>query len=62
MFDLSGNVWEWEDSCQGAGDTAECHIRGGGHTSNETNALCKNGNHKPRNERLPYLGFRCCSD
>ena len=29
IYDLSGNVAEWEDSCQGVGSLGICHIRGG---------------------------------
>jgi sulfatase modifying factor 1 len=30
VYDLSGNVWEWEDSCNGASDEQDsCRVRGG---------------------------------
>jgi formylglycine-generating enzyme len=29
VFDLSGNVWEWEDSCDGTGSSGSCRTRGG---------------------------------
>jgi formylglycine-generating enzyme required for sulfatase activity len=29
VYDLSGNVEEWEDSCDGAGQLAQCRTRGG---------------------------------
>jgi formylglycine-generating enzyme required for sulfatase activity len=29
VYDLEGNVVEWEDSCTGTGDSAHCRLRGG---------------------------------
>lgn len=61
IFDLSGNVWEWEDSCDGAG---MCHARGGAFNyAGETWAKCVfyvDGS--PIAYRGNDIGFRCCSD
>ncbi len=67
VFDLSGNVSEWEDACDdqsGAGDY--CPMRGGsfhGGTGSGS-ADCGSGMESvPRNNSGNFsIGFRCCAD
>ena len=65
LRDLSGNVWEWEDSCSantGANDT--CHARGGYYDSTPDPLRCDYDQRFYRNAASVtdgYLGFRCCS-
>src|SRR6185295_16488134 len=33
LFDMSGNVYEWEDACTGEQGTTVCHVRGGAASS-----------------------------
>lgn len=56
LYDMSGNVWEWEDSCSGN----LCRLRGGGFklTSGECDA---NVADKVRTYTEVDVGFRCCS-
>lgn len=63
LFDMSGNVWEWSDSCeQQAGDaTTLCRRRGGSHYSDADNLRCGVNSRRPRGERNNAVGFRCCS-
>ena len=76
LYDMSGNVAEWEDSCSasaGAGDA--CVHRGGSYLDTNKQVggapslLCNSNVHnapivatKPRNTRDKEIGFRCCSD
>jgi hypothetical protein len=64
IFDMSGNVWEWIDSCSGPMFDADCMIRGGQYNSNDAQLACAPGPHAKRNQ-LPNLmtatGFRCCA-
>lgn len=68
IHDMSGNVWEWENSC--ADDTsknASCLIRGGSfQDGNEFNLRCDNSGTLPsgvnRNQALGNVGIRCCSN
>jgi len=63
VFDLSGNVIEWEDSCSSPGDGSEdtCRIRGGSiFARSESDMTCGADYVNPRSSTGPALGFRCC--
>jgi len=67
VFDMNGNVEEWEDSCTGysdadAGASDKCLVRGGYWASSELEASCLGSRPFDRNNsKLGYVGFRCCS-
>lgn len=60
LFDMSGNVREWEDSCATNDPSAPCSIRGGGFDSEESDSTCATRDQKPRDKREENVGFRCC--
>jgi formylglycine-generating enzyme required for sulfatase activity len=60
VYDLSGNVWEWEDACW----NESCAIRGGSFFLKVEPALGLNCHHIASADRdgpFSYVGFRCCS-
>jgi formylglycine-generating enzyme required for sulfatase activity len=65
VYDLAGNVVEWEDSCSGT----QCRIRGsayGTYLSDTNDSHCAGSaasyaNYAGRTQAAPTLGFRCCS-
>jgi formylglycine-generating enzyme required for sulfatase activity len=68
IFDMSGNVEEWEDSCDpvDAGATDLCRIRGGSFNDglpaeNYTCTVSTASYSQPRDVQAADLGFRCCS-
>jgi formylglycine-generating enzyme required for sulfatase activity len=68
IFDMSGNVYEWEDACDGDSGAADpCHYRGGGYFTPgppaSTNLECAGGATLARDPGAAFLdvGFRCCS-
>ncbi len=61
VYDLSGNVYEWEDACSGSnGQYDLCHLRGGTYTSDDYLA-CGTGGSLGRFNRFEDFGFRCCA-
>ena len=63
VFDLSGNVQEWEDSC--STQSGECYARGGSWASLDEycayDVECRNNRRYSRDSTSQYRGFRCCS-
>jgi len=66
VYDLTGNVWEWEDSCSGnTGSTDSCRRRGGsfgGGMGDGGNQRCDGGSALARDVSKVNVGFRCCAD
>jgi sulfatase modifying factor 1 len=64
VYDLSGNLQEWEDSCNGTtGDQDKCRVRGGAFLGRvDTFLRCNYGLHTNRGSGNGGTGFRCCSD
>jgi hypothetical protein len=66
VYDLSGNLLEWEDSCMvdPDGGVDICRLRGGAiYAGGPSDMTCDTDSD---NERLdntpPGIGFRCCYD
>jgi formylglycine-generating enzyme required for sulfatase activity len=62
VFDMSGNAWEWEDSCagdRGGGDL--CRVRGGGQHSSSAEVSCAMDYLAKREQTFKTVGFRCCA-
>ncbi len=65
IYDMSGNVSEWEDSCTGSNQTAQCLYRGGGYLDHEggtSNLRCDSAPFATVTATAPTRGFRCCYD
>lgn len=65
LFDMGGNVREWEDACESvAPDAGEesCVTRGGASDDPPTALNCDHRFTDPRKYTSVHLGFRCCSD
>ena len=63
IYDLSGNVWEWEDSCQGTTDPMDgCSYRGGSFAASKDRLRCASAEMNPRKANTyEDLGLRCCA-
>lgn len=61
LFDMSGNVWELTDTCEGDGPDDRCIRRGGSYFSVALDLGCYIKSMKPRKDVYAYVGFRCCS-
>lgn len=63
VYDLSGNVWEWEDSCNGnTGVGDSCRIRAGSSWNGSADLRCDKDNANARTYVNAGMGFRCCSE
>jgi formylglycine-generating enzyme required for sulfatase activity len=68
LFDMSGNVLEWEDSCgppggdagDQNGETDFCHTRGGSFRYPAANLRCDDGEMYTRGSPPNEVGIRCC--
>lgn len=61
VFDLSGNVWEW--NATGYFDDTRRGIAGGGFRANRIGLRCvTDDNHAVPDEANDAFGFRCCKD
>ncbi len=61
VYDLSGNVWEWEDSCNAdTGKDDNCRLRGGSFISGSSLLRCDGQNISNRSGVAQGIGFRCC--
>ncbi len=70
LYQMSGNVGEWEDSCEGATKDSLCRVRGGSYNSGPdgTAIRCDSVRKEPRipdppdsgPDPLKDIGFRCC--
>jgi len=62
LYDMSGNVAEWTDSCGTVSGETQCRLRGGSYSKTGYDTACN------ANWTLPYLfsgsdfGIRCCAD
>lgn len=61
VYDLSGNVSEWEDRCNSTGQYAVCIIRGGAFNSVSNALTCSAAYNFNRNLVDYGVGFRCCA-
>jgi len=66
IFDMSGNVGEWENTCFRAPDGGPrsedtCALRGGSYEHSDTLVRCTDGYANPRSQTFGDVGFRCCS-
>ena len=64
LYDMSGNVAEWEDACDAnVGMSDECDLRGGDvRSTNASDLECKANRTAPRASMGSAVGFRCCAD
>ena len=62
IYDMTGNVLEWEDACESSAVNSKCLTRGGWFRSPEPAALaCNKNGVRERNDASQGVGIRCCS-
>jgi hypothetical protein len=61
IFDMSGNVAEWESSCNtDLGPDDRCRVRGGGFDQDSNGMKCGADLDLARSAAAPTVGIRCC--
>ena len=61
LYHMSGNVREWEASCDAAlGSSDQCRARGGSYLSDAIELMCGAPVAEARDHTAADLGFRCC--
>jgi formylglycine-generating enzyme required for sulfatase activity len=66
LVDMSGNLLEWENSCDsnGSSESNSCRDRGGSFWDGELTLRCQDAGplHHTRSYYNKNIGFRCCAD
>jgi sulfatase modifying factor 1 len=63
IYDLQGNLNEWEDNCNDSlGEEDTCHVRGGSFGGGAAWQSCDYELYAERNDHDVVIGFRCCTD
>lgn len=67
LFDMAGNVAEWEDNCAGGSNARQhdCPPRGGDRTLSSGNLRCELSevpDYGQREDRSTFTGIRCCAN
>jgi len=66
IVDMSGNVWEWENSCEidinGDPKDDKCHNRGGSFWDPQDALACGGPTYHRRQSANKNIGIRCCAD
>jgi formylglycine-generating enzyme required for sulfatase activity len=60
LYNMSGNVAEWEASCGDLGAGTQCRLRGGGYNASGSDAQCNANRVAPIASKTGDVGFRCC--
>lgn len=58
VFDLSGNMGEWDATCSGG----SCSVRGGSYGAYQSYLRCDSQHSSAIDDTLSDIGFRCCKD
>ena len=64
LFDMTGNVEEWQDSCDGDSGPNDMCSNGAGafdYGDPPTGERCDFADSDPRRSQFPDVGFRCCA-
>ncbi|WP_394848194.1 formylglycine-generating enzyme family protein [Pendulispora brunnea] len=62
LYDMTGNVLEWENSCASSATDSKCLTRGGWFRSPEAASLaCDKNGERARDAGNEGVGIRCCS-
>ena len=66
IYDMSGNVWEFTDSCSGTESEPDhskdrCQLRGGGPLQEDSTARCDTVFTGSRGGKFEDVGVRCCA-
>jgi formylglycine-generating enzyme required for sulfatase activity len=61
VFDLIGNISEWEDNCQSNPQGDVCNVRGGTYGNSAALPNCTQTRPLQPSDVLENVGFRCCS-
>lgn len=62
VFDLSGNLWEWEDGCTDGGPDGTCVVRGGSYAAVNQGACNTTSSVRRDRGSANDITIRCCSD
>jgi formylglycine-generating enzyme required for sulfatase activity len=61
VFDLIGNLREWDDNCDTMSDRLDvCHVRGGSFGTSAAAPVCSETLYAERGSFAETVGFRCC--